>query len=150
MSAWWGAQHLLPPQKVRFTRLNAPYTPAMSADSPIPAVATALARDDPDELLYLPITLSMDPPEDAHPGYAERICRELARHANANVRGNAILGFGHLARTAGIIWKPAEVRALVEAGLADPDAYVRGQAEAAAGDLRHFLKWKLKTRQRPT
>jgi len=104
----------------------------------------ALARDNPEELLHLAISLSMDPPEDEHPGEAERICRALARHAQPNVRGNAILGFGHLARTAGIIWKPVEVRALVEAGLADVDPYVRGQAEAAAGDLRHFLKWKLK------
>ncbi len=55
--------------------------------------------------------------------------------------------FGHLARTAGIIWKPRQVRALVEAGLADPDPYVRGQAEAAAMDLRHFLKWKLKPKR---
>jgi len=113
---------------------------------PIPAITAAIERNDPDELLHLPIALSMDPPEDAHPGYAERICRQLATHPNANVRGNAILGFGHLARMAGIIWKPKEVRALVESGLADPDDYVRGQAEAAAGDLRHFLKWKLKRR----
>lgn len=114
----------------------------------IPAITAAIARDDPDELLHVPIALSMEPPEDDHPGYAERICRELARHANANVRGNALLGFGHLARTAGINWKPVAVRALVEAGLADPDAYVRGQAEAAADDLRHFLKWKLKKPKR--
>lgn len=108
------------------------------------AIEAILARDNPDELLHLSIALSMDPPEDDHPGQAERICRDLARHAHPNVRGNAILGFGHLARTAGIIWKPKDVRALVEAGLADPDSYVRGQAEAAADDLRHFLKWKLK------
>jgi len=101
------------------------------------------------KLLHLPIALSMDPSEDAHPGHAELICRELARHANANVRGNAILGFGHLARMAGIIWKPAEVRVLVQSGLADPDKYVRGQAEAAAGDLRHFLKWKIVRPRKP-
>jgi hypothetical protein len=107
-------------------------------------VDAAIARDEPDELLHLAIALSMDPPEDDHPGLAERACRTLARHAHANVRGNAILGFGHLARTAGIIWKPNDVRALVKAGLADADPYVRGQAEAAADDLRHFVKWKLK------
>lgn len=107
-------------------------------------ITAALVRNDADELLHIPIALSMEPPEEEHPGYAESVCRQLAAHANANVRGNAILGFGHLARTAGIIWKPKEVRALVEAGLADPDEYVRGQASAAADDLRHFLKWKLK------
>lgn len=109
-----------------------------------PQIDEALARNNPDELLYIPITLSMDPPEDDFPGYAERICRALAVHDHPNVRGNAILGFGHLARTAGIMWKPNDVRALVEAGLSDADPYVRGQAEAAAGDLRHFLKWNLK------
>ena len=104
----------------------------------------AIDRGDPQELLHLPIALSMDPPEDNHPGLAERVCRKLAGHAHPNVRGNALLGFGHLARTAGIIWRPREVRALVEAGLTDADPYVRGQADAAASDLRHFLKWKLK------
>ena len=113
-----------------------------------PQIDEALARNVAEELLYIPISLSMDPPEEDYPGYAERICRLLAVHGNPNVRGNAILGFGHLARTAGIIWKPNDVRALVEAGLADPEAYVRGQAEAAAGDLRHFLKWKLKKPKR--
>jgi hypothetical protein len=120
----------------------------MPNDSSIPSITAALARNDPDELLHIPIALSMAPPEDDHPGYAESICRELARHGHPNVRGNALLGFGHLARTAGIIWKPKEVRALVEAGLADPDVYVRGQAEAAAMDLRQFLKWKLKKPKR--
>jgi hypothetical protein len=113
------------------------------------AIDDAIARNNPDELLHLPIALSMDPPEDDHPGLAERICRDLARHPHPNVRGNAILGFGHLARTSGIIWKPKDVRALVEAGLADADPYVRGQAEAAADDLRHFLKWKLTRPRKP-
>lgn len=107
-------------------------------------IRAALARNAPEELLHIPIALSLEPPEDDHPGYAESVCRELARHADPTVRGNALLGFGHLARTVGIIWKPTEVRALVEAGLTDPDDYVRGQANAAADDLRHFLKWKLK------
>jgi hypothetical protein len=107
-------------------------------------IEAILARNAPDELLHVPIALSLAPPEDDHSGYAERVCRELARHAHPNVRGNALLGFGHLARTVGIIWKPKEVRALVESGMADEDAYVRGQAETAASDLRHFLKWNLK------
>lgn len=113
-----------------------------------PQIEEALARNQAEELLYIPISLSMDPPEDDFPGYAERVCRQLAVHADPNVRGNAMLGFGHLARTVGIIWKPNDVRSLVEAGLSDDDAYVRGQAETAAGDLRHFLKWKLKKPKR--
>lgn len=110
----------------------------------IPVITAALDRADPQELLEIPISLSLNPPEDEYPGYAESVCRVLATHEHPQVRGNAILGFGHLSRTVGIIWKPKAVRALVEAGLADPDGYVSGQAEAAAMDLRHFLKWKLK------
>lgn len=107
----------------------------------------ALARNDPQELLQLAVAIALEPPEDDHPGHAERILRALAQHEHPHVRGNAILGFGHLARTAGIIWKPKEVRAFVEAGLADQDEYVRGQAEAAADDLRHFLKWSLRPKR---
>lgn len=108
----------------------------------------ALARNDPEELWQLAIAIALNPPEDTHPGHAERVLRTLATHAHPNVRGNAILGFGHLARTAGIIWKPKDVRAFVEAGLADENDYVSGQAEAAADDLRHFLKWSLKRPKR--
>lgn len=114
----------------------------------VSSITVALARNNADELLHLPIALSLNPPEDEHPGYAERICRQLARHAHPNVRGNALLGFGHLARTAGVVREPDEVRALVEAGLADPDPYVSGQAEAAADDLEHFLQWTLKRPKR--
>lgn len=107
----------------------------------------ALARNDPQELLQLAGAIALEPPEEDHPGHAERILHTLAQHADPHVRGNAILGFGHLARTAGIIWKPKEVRAYVEAGLADHDDYVRAQAEAAAGDLRRFLKWSLRPKR---
>ena len=107
-------------------------------------ITAALARNDADELLHIPIALSMEPPEEEHPGYAEKICRELARHPNFNVRGNAILGFGHLARTVGAFRDAPAVRAAVSAALADPDAYISGQAHAAADDLAHFLKWRIK------
>lgn len=107
----------------------------------LPLVDDALARDNPDELLQLAISLALDPPEDTHPGEAERACLILARHQNFNVRGNAILGFGHLGRTAGVIHAADEVRALVQAALTDDDAYVRGQADSAASDLAFFLGW---------
>lgn len=107
-------------------------------------IEEALVRNHPDELLHIPIALSLDPPESSHPGYAERVCRRLARHPDPTVRGNALLGFGHLARTVGVMERPEEVRALVCAGLADASDYVRGQAEAATMDLRHFLKWRIR------
>jgi hypothetical protein len=118
-----------------------PYTHAMP--DPFPSITAALARNDPDELLHIPIALSLNPPEDEQPGYAEVVCLQLAAHPHANVRGNAILGFGHLARTAGVIRDVETVRALVLAGLADPDPYVSGQADSAASDLEFFLGWTL-------
>src|SRR5690606_1288821 len=48
------------------------------------------------DLLYVPIVISMDPPDCQ---WAQGICIRLAAHADPTVRGNAILGFGHLART---------------------------------------------------
>jgi hypothetical protein len=35
------------------------------------------------------------------------------------------------------------MRPVVQAALRDPHEYVRGQAEAAADDLAHFLGWTL-------
>ncbi|HYW11607.1 MAG TPA: hypothetical protein VE871_06600 [Longimicrobium sp.] len=102
-------------------------------------VEAAIARDEAAELLHVPILVSMDPPDCA---WAQEICIRLAAHPHANVRGNAILGFGHLARTCGALDEP-RVRPLVESALHDEDDYVRGQADAAAGDLEHFLGWRI-------
>ena len=64
-------------------------------------------------------------------------CVRLSAHADEVVRGNAIVGLGHLARRFGRLG--LEAATIVERGLADRSIYVRGQANAAAGDLRHFL-----------
>lgn len=63
----------------------------------------------------------------------------LVAHDNANVRGNALLGFGHLARRFRAIADSASVAAAITAGLADADAFVRGQADAAADDFQQFI-----------
>jgi hypothetical protein len=52
-------------------------------------------------------------------------------------RGNAILGFGHLARLFGRLGD--ESPGIVKRGLVDTSTYVRGQAYAAAGDLQNSL-----------
>lgn len=98
-------------------------------------VEVVIARGVPAELLYVPIVISMDPPDC---GWAEGICMMFARHPHSNVRGNAILGFGHLARTCGQLNLEA-VASVVLAALQDEDEYVRGQAQSAADDLLHFL-----------
>lgn len=72
-------------------------------------------------------------------GWSTALLLSLARHENANVRGNALLGFGHLARRFRAIASTAAVAAAITTGLADADAFVRGQADAAADDFQQFI-----------
>jgi hypothetical protein len=102
-------------------------------------VEAAVGRDRPDELLHVPLMVSLGPPDCA---WAQEICIRLATHPHFNVRGNAVLGFGHLARTCGAL-DEERVLPLVRAALRDPHEYVRGQAHSAAGDVAHFLGWHL-------
>jgi len=69
-------------------------------------------------------------------------CVQLSSHADEIVRGNAILGFGHLARLFGRLGD--EAPSIVKEGLIDTSAYVRGQAYAASGDLQNFLGIELR------
>lgn len=57
---------------------------------------------------------------------AYEACVQLGSHPDEVVRGNAILGFGHLARLFGRLGD--EAPAIVKQGLIDASAYVRGQA----------------------
>jgi len=101
-------------------------------------VEAALARDDPEELLKAVVAVALHS-EDLD--WASSVCMRLASHAHFNVRGNAILGLGHLARRYDRLDSAA--REVIEAGLRDADSYVRGQADAAADDVQHFLDWKI-------
>lgn len=98
-------------------------------------VESVVARGLPEELLYVPIVITMDPPDRA---WAETICLALAKNPHFNVRGNAVLGFGHLARTCGHL-NLAAVTPVIAAALHDEHEYVRGQAEAAADDIFQYL-----------
>ncbi|MEW6736808.1 MAG: hypothetical protein AB1489_36305 [Acidobacteriota bacterium] len=100
----------------------------------------AINRDDPEELLYVPISVSMTAPDFQ---WAQSICIRLSSHRDFNVRGNAILGFGHLARRLYKLNKEI-IKPIIEAALRDDDEFVRGQALLAAKDLRKFLKWRIK------
>jgi hypothetical protein len=71
----------------------------------------------------------------------ENCCVRLARHRNAMVRGNAMLGFGHLARRFGRL-DTHRVKRLVDTSLHDGSDYVREQALSAAEDLKTFLAWE--------
>ena len=100
-------------------------------------VEAVLARGDPGELLYVPIVVSLDPPDCA---WAQDICLRLASHADTQTRANAILGLGHLSRTCRAL-DEARARPLIEAALMDPEERVRAHAHDAAGDINHFLGW---------
>jgi hypothetical protein len=100
-------------------------------------VEEVISRGDPEELLYVPIVVSMDPPD---PDWSQEICLRLVDHNHWNVRGNAILGFGHLARTTRQLDKN-RVMPLVASALSDPNDYVRGHAHSAADDISRYLGW---------
>lgn len=100
-------------------------------------VEQALARQNPNELLYVPIVVGMNAP-DCDREWAENICFNLAQHSNFNVRGNAILGLGHIARTCGVLNLEKSIPLIVRA-LNDPNEYVRGHAEDAANDFKVYL-----------
>ena len=65
-----------------------------------------LVRNDPDELLLVAIAVGMYSDDLT---WSEDFCLRLAEHPHVNVRGNAILSFGHLARRFGTLEKPESV-----------------------------------------
>ena len=107
-------------------------------------IEAAILRDNPEELLIAVLSAALYA-EDA--AWAEDVCVRLAAHKHENVRGNAILGFGHIARIDRRLTE-ATVKPLIEVALEDESAYVRGQAEGAKDDIKHFLRWKFKRRKK--
>lgn len=102
-------------------------------------VEAAISRNEPSELLYAVVSAALHSDD---PTWAEGICLRLAEHEHFNVRGNAILGFGHIARIHHQL-NEGRVKPLIEAALRDESDYVRGQADGAADDVELFLKWKI-------
>ena len=101
------------------------------------AVEKALATDNTDVLLRAVIAVSMC---DHDWQYAQELCMKLSRHWNFNVRGNAILGFGHIARVHGILDEEL-VKPVIELALGDENNYVVGHAVDAVMDTEHYLGW---------
>jgi hypothetical protein len=101
-------------------------------------VEAAFERDDPRELEDLVLEIALDARERE---WAQACCAELARHRNANVRGNALVGLGHLARRFGQL-DPQRIKRIVSIALWDRSDYVRRQARSAAEDLATFLDWE--------
>jgi hypothetical protein len=102
-------------------------------------VESSVSWDDVNELPRAVISAALYADD---PTWAEDVCLRLAKHEHSNVRGNAVLGFGHIARTHRRL-DERRVKPLLEAALRDESDYVRGQADAAADDVEFFLKWKV-------
>jgi len=101
-------------------------------------VENAIEQDDPIELMDIALDIGL---ETSDCEWGQSCCIQLSRHRNAQVRGNAVAAFGHLARRFGRL-DPQRVRRIVDVALYDPSDYVRGQAESAAEDLATFLSWE--------
>src|SRR5262249_19254171 len=91
----------------------------------------------PHELLDIPIAVGMNAAE-CDRAWAEDVCLRLAVHPDFNVRGNAILGLGHIARTCRAL-SAGKVFEILENALVDPHPYVRGHAHSAASDVHQYL-----------
>ncbi|WP_420470610.1 hypothetical protein [Brevundimonas sp. FT23042] len=103
------------------------------------AEVEAVLQDGPlDALRWLPIGLSLDPPDAID---VQSVCLSLADHPDDWVRGNAIVALGHLARVTGDLDR-ARVTPVIRAALRDHHQRVRGQAGDAESDIRHFMGWK--------
>ena|SRR5689334_3523268 len=101
-------------------------------------VEQALLSDDIGALLVAVIAVAMHD-DDWH--YAQDLCVRLSSHPHFNVRGNAVLGFGHIARVHGRLDR-AVVQPIIHNARCDQHGYVRGQAESAVDDTTLFLKWR--------
>lgn len=106
-------------------------------------IEEAILRDNPDELLYAVLSAALYS-EDVN--WAQDVCVRLAAHEHENGRGNAILGFGHIARIHRKL-DEAKVKPLIESALEDKTEYVRGQADSAKDDLKLCLRWRFKRKR---
>lgn len=104
---------------------------------------SCISRNDPAELLYVPIWVSMDPPGRI---WAEQVCVRLSSHSDSVVRGNAIEGFGHLARIYRYL-NQRVVQPIIETGLEDVDSWVRSKSDDTADEVEWFLGWILRGRE---
>lgn len=97
-----------------------------------------LARGDLADLIEVPIAITNLGTPDAY--WSESVCLTLAEHEHPDVRANAVLGLGHLARVAGSLSRSRSLPVISRA-LIDPHPGVRAHALSAAEDVYQFLGW---------
>jgi hypothetical protein len=98
-------------------------------------IEKALKRNNAEELLRVVLSVALYSED-----FEENFCLQLTNHENFNVRGNAILGFGHIARIHGKLTEN-KVKLIIENALKDDNEFVRGQAHGAKDDTEFFLNW---------
>lgn len=108
-------------------------------------VAEAVKRNEPESQSRAVIAVVL---HELDHEFAQELCVRLSKHPHFNVRGNAILGFGHLARIHRHL-NQAIVQPIVAAALCDPNDFIRGQAHAACDDTAFFLNWDYSNIQQP-
>jgi len=102
-------------------------------------IEAAVARNAPDELPLVPITLAILSQD---PVSAAEICARLAVHDDPTVRGNAIASLGHIARRFRSL-DEQQYRPIIESALRDSHDYVRTSARSAADEIHQFLHWNI-------
>jgi hypothetical protein len=100
-------------------------------------VAEAATTAAPDVLLRVVLAVGMHETDRA---WAEAFVIRFASHPDDGVRGAALECFGHLARRFQSL-DQARALPLLQAGLRDADAWVRGKANDAADDVEFFSGW---------
>jgi hypothetical protein len=108
----------------------------------IAEINTALDRNNPEEMLEVVISAAIYCEDRS---FAEDLCVRLSSHPHFNVRGNAILGFAHIARIDERL-DEATIKPIIQLALLDEHEFVRGQANAAKDDVEHYLGWRFRAK----
>ena len=104
-------------------------------------VMNALQRNDAAELRLVAITLALS---DLDFHFIQSVCIRLCSSSeNDQVRGNALISLGHLARRYRVLDEQT-VKPIVEKGLLDASDYVRECAKSAADEIHQFLHWTIR------
>ena len=95
-------------------------------------IEESIEIDDPEELLSVVIDLAL---VSTDPIWATECLLALTEHAQAGVRGNALMGLVHLAQRFPEM-DLASIRPVIEIAQNDRDRHVRDQAGAALEELK--------------
>lgn len=99
----------------------------------------AIARDDVDRLVTLPIDLGF-----SHENwrFIQDVCVRLSEHRDWRIRANSLLGLSYAARFRGRIEKNIVTPVLLRA-LKDTNQDVAGTALDAIEDINHLMGWRI-------